>query len=126
MSEANWKLYARNKKSLGLELRKPEARELLLRLVPSAQIFVESFRPGTLEKMGLAPEKLLELNPSLVIVRISGFGQDGPLPAAPRLRHADRGHVRLRLVQRLRRPRAGAAAHVPGRYRRRAVRRCRA
>ena len=49
----NWKLYARNKKSLCLELRKPEARELLLKLVPSAAVFVESFRPGTLEKMGL-------------------------------------------------------------------------
>src|ERR671911_1441671 len=48
--QTNWKIYARNKKSLGLELRKPAARELLLRLVTSAQVFVESFRPGTLEK----------------------------------------------------------------------------
>ncbi|MDP3854490.1 CoA transferase, partial [Phenylobacterium sp.] len=61
----NWKLYARNKKSLGLELRKPEARELLLRLVPTAAVFVESFRPGTLESMGLAPQTLLEHNPKL-------------------------------------------------------------
>ena len=81
--EVNWKLYARNKKSLGLELRKPEARELLLQLVPSAQIFVESYRPGTLEKMGLAPKKLFELNPRLVIVRISGFGQEGPYQRRP-------------------------------------------
>ena len=59
----DWKLYARNKKSLCLDLRKPEARELLLKLVPTAAIFVESFRPGTLEEMGLAPEKLLAAQP---------------------------------------------------------------
>lgn len=79
----NWKIYARNKKSLGLELRKPEARQLLLDLVPTAAILVESFRPGTLEKMGLAPERLLEANPGLVIVRISGWGQDGPYRNRP-------------------------------------------
>ena len=79
----HWKIYARNKKSLCLELRKPEARELLLRLLPSAAMFIESFRPGTLEKMGLGPEKLLEINPRLVMVRISGFGQDGPYRRRP-------------------------------------------
>jgi len=79
----NWKLYARSKKSLALELRKPEARELLARLVPSAALFVESFRPGTLESMGLAPQRLLELNPKLIIVRISGWGQDGPYRRRP-------------------------------------------
>jgi crotonobetainyl-CoA:carnitine CoA-transferase CaiB-like acyl-CoA transferase len=79
----NWKLYARNKKSLALELRKPEARELLLKLVPSAAMFIESFRPGTLEEMGLEPQRLLELNPKLVIVRISGWGQDGPYRRRP-------------------------------------------
>ena len=62
----NWKVYARNKKSLCLELRKAAARDLLLRLVPSAAIFVESFRPGTLETMGLGPEKLQERNPRLL------------------------------------------------------------
>ena len=79
----NWKIYARNKKSLGLELRKPEARELLARLLPTAAIFVESFRPGTLEDMGLAPDALFERNPRLVIVRISGWGQDGPYRRRP-------------------------------------------
>jgi len=79
----NWKIYARNKKSLGLELRDPEARELLLKLVPSAAVLVESFRPGTLEKMGLGPEVLLARNPRLVIVRISGFGQEGPYRRRP-------------------------------------------
>jgi len=79
----HWKIYARNKKSLCLELRKPEAREILLSLVPSAALFVESFRPGTLEAMGLGPEKLLEKNPKLVVVRISGWGQDGPYRRRP-------------------------------------------
>jgi formyl-CoA transferase len=81
--QVNWKLYARNKKSLCLELRKPEARKLLLDLAPTAAIFIESFRPGTLEDMGLAPEVLLARNPRLVIVRISGWGQDGPYRRRP-------------------------------------------
>jgi crotonobetainyl-CoA:carnitine CoA-transferase CaiB-like acyl-CoA transferase len=81
--QTNWKIYARNKKSLGLELRHAGARELLAKLVPTAAMFVESFRPGTLEKMGFAPEALLALNPKLVIVRISGWGQDGPYRRRP-------------------------------------------
>ncbi|HEY2630390.1 MAG TPA: CoA transferase [Usitatibacter sp.] len=81
--QTNWKLYARNKKSVAFELRKPEARELLLRLVDKADVFVESFRPDTLEKMGLAPEILLARNPRLVIVRISGWGQTGPYRRRP-------------------------------------------
>jgi formyl-CoA transferase len=81
--ETNWKIYARNKKSLGLELRTASARKLLLDLVPSAQMFVESFRVGTLEKMGLGPDVLLARNPKLVIVRISGWGQTGPYAKRP-------------------------------------------
>ena len=80
---AHWKIYARNKKSLCLELRKTDAQELLLRFIPSAQIFVESFRPGTLETMGLSPATLLERNPKLVIIRISGWGQTGPYKRRP-------------------------------------------
>jgi crotonobetainyl-CoA:carnitine CoA-transferase CaiB-like acyl-CoA transferase len=79
----NWKIYARNKKSLGLELRHAEARDILLKLVAGAHMFVESFRPGTLENIGLAPERLLEVNPRLVIVRVSGFGQGGPYRRRP-------------------------------------------
>lgn len=78
-----WKLYSRSKKSLCLELRRPEARELLMKLVPTAAIFVESFRPGILEKMGLGPDELLERNPKVVVVRISGFGQEGPYSQRP-------------------------------------------
>src|SRR3954465_1306234 len=73
-----WKVYARNKKSLCLDLRKNEARGLLMKFVETSSLFVESFRPGTLEAMGLAPEILLQKNPKLVVVRISGWGQDGP------------------------------------------------
>jgi formyl-CoA transferase len=79
----DWKLYGRNKKSLCLDLRKPEAREVLLKLASSAAIFVESFRPGTLEAMDLSPEKLLAVNPRLVVVRVSGWGQDGPYRRRP-------------------------------------------
>ena len=81
--ETNWKVYARNKKSLALELRRLEAREMLLALAATAQVFVESFRPDTLEKMGLAPDVLLARNPRLVIVRISGWGQSGPYRRRP-------------------------------------------
>jgi formyl-CoA transferase len=79
----HWKIYARNKKSLCLDLHKPQARELLLSLVPSASFFIESFRPGTLEAMGLSSEKLMEKNPKLVVIRISGWGQDGPYRRRP-------------------------------------------
>lgn len=81
--ETNWKIYARNKKSLAIDFRKPEARDLVLDLAGTAQVFVESFRPGTLEAMGLAPETLLARNPRLVIVRISGWGQTGPYHRRP-------------------------------------------
>ncbi len=81
--ETHWKNYARGKKSLCLDFKSGEARDTVLRLLPSASVFVESFRPGTLEAMGLAPEVLLRKNPNLVIVRISGWGQDGPYARRP-------------------------------------------
>ncbi|CAN7736820.1 CoA transferase [Bosea sp. LjRoot9] len=81
--ETHWKVYARNKKSLCLNLRDPRACGLIRDLVPSAQILIESFRPGVLEKMGLSPEALLAINPRLVIIRISGWGQDGPYAQRP-------------------------------------------
>ena len=78
-----WKVYARNKRSITLDLRMPEGRALLLRLVEKADILVESFKFGTLEKMGCGPDVLLGRNPKLVIVRISGFGQTGPYRTRP-------------------------------------------
>lgn len=79
----HWKIYARNKKSLCLDLRAPQTTELLLKLAERSAVLVESFRPGVLEAMGLSPEVLLARNPKLVIVRISGWGQDGPYAERP-------------------------------------------
>jgi crotonobetainyl-CoA:carnitine CoA-transferase CaiB-like acyl-CoA transferase len=80
---ANWKVYARNKKSICLDLRKDEARELLLKLVETAHVFIENFRPGTLETMGLAPDVLHVRNSRLLIVRVTGWGQTGPYKHKP-------------------------------------------
>lgn len=73
-----WKVYARNKKSITLDYRQGEGRDLLLRLIESADALVENFVPGTLEKWSLGPDTLLERNPKLVMVRVSGWGQTGP------------------------------------------------
>ena len=72
-----WQVYARNKKSMSLDLRAEAGRAVLLRLVEGAQMLVENFRPGTLERMGLGPDLLHARNPKLVVVRISGWGQGG-------------------------------------------------
>ena len=69
-----WQTYARNKRSLALDLRSHEAMAWLKKLIDSAQVLVESFKPGTLENMGLKPEELHVTNPALVIVRLSGWG----------------------------------------------------
>ena len=78
-----WKLIGRNKRPITLKLSHPKGRDLLLRLVEDADVLVESFRPGTLERWDLSPERLLERNPKLVVVRISGFGQTGPYAHRP-------------------------------------------
>jgi crotonobetainyl-CoA:carnitine CoA-transferase CaiB-like acyl-CoA transferase len=80
---AYWKVYARNKKSLTLSLRAQEGRDVLKRLATSAQVLIENFRPGTLEEMGLGPSTLHGHNPKLIIVRVSGWGQDGPYRDKP-------------------------------------------
>ena len=79
----HWKTYARNKRSLVLNLRHVSAKDVLLRLAAAADVFIESFRPGTLEEMGLGPDALLGTNPDLVVVRVSGFGQTGPYAPLP-------------------------------------------
>lgn len=81
--ETHWKIYSRNKKSLCLGLRDPRAAEIIRKLIPSARILIESFRPGVMEKMGLSPESLMRLNPGLIVIRISGWGQDGPYAQRP-------------------------------------------
>ena len=78
-----WKTYGRNKRSVALNLRQTPAMQALWTLIDKADVFIENYRPGTLEAMGLAPESLLERNPDLIIVRISGFGQTGPYAQFP-------------------------------------------
>ncbi len=72
-----WQIYSRNKRSVCLDLKKPEAISVLLELCKSSHILVENFVPGTLEKLGIGPEELLTANPRLVVLRISGWGQAG-------------------------------------------------
>ena len=79
----HWKTYARNKRSIVLNLRHAAAKDALLRLIAKADVLIENYRPGTLEEMGLAPNMLLEKNPKLIVVRVSGFGQTGPYAPLP-------------------------------------------
>ena len=78
-----WKVYGRNKRSLCLDLKQPADIEKLLALLPEAQVLVESFKTGGMEGYGLSPAALHAVNPKLVIVRISGWGQTGPYAARP-------------------------------------------
>jgi crotonobetainyl-CoA:carnitine CoA-transferase CaiB-like acyl-CoA transferase len=78
-----WALIGRNKRSITLNLSQERGQELARRILRDADVFIEGFRPGTLERWGLAPEQLHELNPGLVIVRTSGFGQTGPYSGLP-------------------------------------------
>lgn len=78
-----WKVYGRNKRSMALDLRTEDGLASLRKLIAHSQVLVENFVPGGLEKMGLAPAQLHALNPALVIVRISGWGQTGPYSHKP-------------------------------------------
>lgn len=78
-----WKSLGRNKRAMTLDLSRPQGRDVLLRLVRDADVVIENFRPGTLERWGLGYELLAEENPRLVLVRVTGFGQSGPLAHRP-------------------------------------------
>ena len=78
-----WYLQARNKKSVTVNLKHPDGVEVVRRLATEADIVVENFRPGVLEKLGLGWETLSALNPGLVMLRLSGFGQTGPMAQQP-------------------------------------------
>ena len=78
-----WAVYSRNKRSIALNLKEEEGLKLLKELVKSADVFIENFVPGTLEQWGVGPNKLLELNKNLIILRISGWGQTGIYKDAP-------------------------------------------
>ena len=78
-----WKVHSRNKKSITLNLASSEGQELLLSLAAEADLLVEGFRPGAMERWGLGPDDLHQVNPALVMVRFSGFGQTGPYRDRP-------------------------------------------
>ena len=78
-----WQVQSRNKKSLALDLKVPEAQEIVRQLASQADVLVENFRPGALEGWGLAPELLQAANPRLIVLRISGYGQTGPYRDRP-------------------------------------------
>jgi crotonobetainyl-CoA:carnitine CoA-transferase CaiB-like acyl-CoA transferase len=79
----HWKVYGRNKKSITLDLKSAEAPGIILDLVRAFDVVIESFRHHYLERLGVEPARLLEANPKLVIVRVSGFGQTGPYRHRP-------------------------------------------
>ncbi len=76
--KVNWEVIARNKRSVSANLRIPEGQALVRRLIATADVLVENFKPGTLEKWGLGPDVLQAENPRLIIARMSGYGQTGP------------------------------------------------
>jgi len=78
-----WKLVNRNKRNIALDLKVDADREMFLRLIDDANVLVENFRPGTLERLGVGPDVLLKRNANLVITRVSGFGQTGPYKDRP-------------------------------------------
>ncbi len=78
-----WQVQSRNKRSLALDLRQAEGQAVVRQLAAEADVLIENFRPGALEDWGLAPEALQELNPRLIVLRVSGYGQTGPYRSRP-------------------------------------------
>ena len=78
-----WQVQSRNKQSVTLDLHQPEAREIVKMLIAEADVLIENFRPGTLEKWGLGWEDLQKINPGLIMLRVSGYGQTGPYRDRP-------------------------------------------
>lgn len=78
-----WQAQSRNKKSLALNLKTPDGQDIVRRLASEADVLIENFRPGVMEDWGLGPDRLLEENPRLVMLRISGYGQTGPYRDRP-------------------------------------------
>jgi crotonobetainyl-CoA:carnitine CoA-transferase CaiB-like acyl-CoA transferase len=73
-----YKVISRNKRTMTLSFSKPAGQDILRRLIPDTDVLIENFRPGVMEKWGLGPGQLLEINPRLIILRVTGFGQEGP------------------------------------------------
>ena len=78
-----WQIQSRNKRSIALDLKQTEAQDIVRQLVKDADVLIENFRPGAMEGWGLGPDELLALNPKLIMLRISGYGQTGPYRDKP-------------------------------------------
>ena len=78
-----WQVQSRNKRSLALDLRQPDAQDIVRKLVREADVLIENFRPGAMESWGLGPDVLQSINPGLIMLRISGYGQTGPYKDKP-------------------------------------------
>ena len=78
-----WQVQSRNKRSVALDLKQPEAQDIVRKLALDADVLIENFRPGAMEGWGLGPDDLLKLNPRLIMLRISGYGQTGPYRDRP-------------------------------------------
>ena len=78
-----WQVQSRNKRSLALDLKQPEAQDIVRKLAEGADVLIENFRPGAMEGWGLGPDVLQQLNPRLIVLRISGYGQTGPYRDRP-------------------------------------------
>jgi formyl-CoA transferase len=78
-----WPILARNKRSITIDLRTADGQDLVRALIPKVDILVENFRPGTLERWGLGYDELAAINPGLILIRVTGFGQNGPYAARP-------------------------------------------
>ena len=114
-----WKEISRNKRTIGLSLSEPDGAALFLRLAADADVVVENFRPGTLERWGVGPAELHAVNPGLVIAAGHRLRPDRPVRRPGRLRHAGRGDERLRAPHRAGRRSADAAGVRPRRLDRR-------
>jgi formyl-CoA transferase len=78
-----WQIQSRNKRSIALDLKQAEAQDIVRQLVKDADVLIENFRPGAMEGWGLGPDELLAINPKLIMLRISGYGQTGPYRDKP-------------------------------------------
>ena len=103
----------RNKKSVTLDLKSEKGRELVLKLLDTADVVIENFRPGAMEKWGLGPEDVKARNPGIIYTRISGYGQDGPYAVKPGYASVTEGFGGFRYQWRAGQS-PGAAQHQPG------------
>lgn len=93
-----WRSLGRNKKCIALDLRKEEGRKLARALAEKADVIIENFRPGTMEKWGIGPEDVKRMNPDVIYCRVSGYGQDGPYASKPGFASVCEGVGGLRFI----------------------------